>query len=465
MEPLRHWLERVTDGFLFQREQQEQALLIQLAKRLSEVGLRDEVLEVLGETVQIALRPHSGACYLLEGETESTNETESTEDSPRVRSLSGSRLLKLSAPELKRLSQLATASPGAAVEVQVSHKSLVALYWPDAAQKASDATHEDKAGVTQSPNGVLLVLSGKKSDDLYTPSDHELLEAIGTQVASALQRAQLIVGDRQKSEFVSIAAHELLTPVTAIEGYTSLILDDEMGKVDAQAARYLHQIQFSAQRLSGLVKDLLSLSRLEAGRITFVPQAIRVETLVEDVAEQLRLSAENKGLMLTVIASAKALPLAWADPDRVTQILINLVGNAIKYTPQGSVTVTTEMEETKETRSETGTVSQLRIQVTDSGLGMNQEAQQQLFQKFYRVSSPERENIPGTGLGLYITKAMVERMGGRIVVHSEEGHGSTFAFTLPVASTRQSTPAAVVTNTSLTQTNAAATSTVSPESI
>lgn len=453
VEPLRHWLERVTDGFLFQREQQEQALLIQLARRLGEVSLRDEVLAVLGETVQLALRPQNGACYLWDGDSEGaqhidtghqvdTAQLDVARDAQNLRPVPGTTFLKLSAHELQRLSKLAIATPGAVVEVQLARKTVIALYLPDTPQKAHDTADGDKPP-SQTPNGVLLVLSGRKSGDGYAPADHELLEAIGTQVSSALQRAHLIVGDRQKSEFVSIAAHELLTPVAAIEGYTSLILDDAMGKVDAQAAKYLHQIQFSAQRLSGLVKDLLSLSRLEAGRITFVPQAITIETLVEDVADQLRLSAKNKGLTLTVIGPSKALPLAWADPDRVTQILINLVGNAIKYTPQGSVTVTMDMEANEATDkgiTDNEATTQLLIQVTDSGLGMSQEAQQQLFQKFYRVSSPERENIPGTGLGLYITKAMVERMGGRITLHSEEGHGSTFAFTLPVASSRQSAP-------------------------
>lgn len=454
VEPLRHWLERVTDGFLFQREQQEQALLIQLARRLSQVSLRDEVLEVLGETVHLALRPQKAACYLWNGDSENAHrvdtahqidsaQLDTARNTQNLRPVPDTSLLKLSAPELHRLSRLAIETPGAVVEEQLSRKTVVALYLPDTPQNTHTTENGDKS--SQTPIGVLLFLAGRKSGEAYTSADHELLEAIGTQVSSALQRAHLIVGDHEKSEFVSIAAHELLTPVTAIDGYTSLILDDKMGTVDDQAAKYLHQIQLSSRRLSGLVKDLLSLSRLEAGRITFVPQALSVETLIEDVADQLRLSAQNKGLTLTVIDPTKALPRAWADPDRVTQILINLVGNAIKYTPQGSVTVTLGLEVDDKRINDNEATSQLRIAITDSGLGMSREAQQQLFQKFYRVSSPERENIPGTGLGLYITKAMVERMGGRITLHSEEGHGSTFAFTLPVASSHQSAPSVATT--------------------
>jgi signal transduction histidine kinase len=211
------------------------------------------------------------------------------------------------------------------------------------------------------------------------------------------------------------------------------MLDEGMAEVDERGEKYLRQMQFSARRLSGLVKDLLSLSRLEAGRITFAPQPFDLAPLLADVAEQLRPGAQAKGLELKREEAEKPLPAAWADPDRVTQVLVNLIGNAVKYTLRGRVTVSARVQAAGEAGG-----SQILVSVRDTGLGLSPQAQRKLFEKFYRVDSPERRSIPGTGLGLYITKSMVEKMGGAITVQSKEGEGSTFSFTLPVASSRQS---------------------------
>ena len=276
----------------------------------------------------------------------------------------------------------------------------------------------------------LLLLGKKRSGDPYSGADLDLLEGIGVQALSSLQKARLFESDRTKSEFVSIAAHELLTPIAAVQGYLSMILDDHMGVVDERASGYLGKASASIRRLQELVRDLLSVSRLEAGRISIVPHAFDGVQLVRDALDQLAPIAEEKGLALTFKEPAETLPPVWADPGRTTEVLINLIGNAIKYTPQGSVTVEAALGSL---HGEGRSKGAFQVIVADNGLGMDGEALAHLFEKFYRAPNAQASGIQGTGLGLYITKAMVGRMSGMVSVQSKLGEGSTFTVILPLA--------------------------------
>jgi signal transduction histidine kinase len=435
VEPLRRGLETATDSFLFQRERQEQAVLVQLSRRLGEVDLQEEVVEAMLDAVAQAFRPRAAALYLPDAEAD-----EKAGERAGLRSLQRRGALTVKRQTLARMfdsfevpgqARLFRALDDPQPASERGGEAMAVLLLPSGSTPLRTEGQQGKAALHAS--GTLLVLGGAKSGRTYSQADAELLEAIAAQGTSALQRARLIEGDKSKSEFVSIAAHELLTPITAIEGYLSMMLDEGMAEVDERGEKYLRQMQFSARRLSGLVKDLLSLSRLEAGRITFAPQPFDLAPLLADVAEQLRPGAQAKGLELKREEAEKPLPAAWADPDRVTQVLVNLIGNAVKYTLRGRVTVSARVQAAGEAGG-----SQILVSVRDTGLGLSPQAQRKLFEKFYRVDSPERRSIPGTGLGLYITKSMVEKMGGAITVQSKEGEGSTFSFTLPVASSRQS---------------------------
>ncbi|EKD22934.1 MAG: two-component sensor histidine kinase [uncultured bacterium] len=266
----------------------------------------------------------------------------------------------------------------------------------------------------------IFIIGPKMSGDSFTDADLKTLEIISGQTASAIEQARLYEDDQTKSEFVSIASHELLTPTTAIEGYLSMILDEHMANVDETARKYLERVQTSAHRLSNLVKDLLSVSRLEAGRIKVKIEPVQVEPLIENVVSDLLPTTQEKRLSLTFLKPDETLPLCLADPDKLTQIIINMVGNAIKYTPEGSVLVLAESVDDK-----------IKITVEDTGVGIKQEDLPHLFEKFYRVDNTETVGIVGSGLGLYISKSMVELMDGTIDVESTEWHGSRFIVTLP----------------------------------
>jgi len=224
--------------------------------------------------------------------------------------------------------------------------------------------------------------------------------------------------NRLKTEFVSMVSHELRTPLTSIQGYAELLLEDE--QIAGEERESLTIVKKNADRLLGLINDLLDLSRMEAGKIDLHRTSLDLACLIPEVAGSLRplIEAKRQRLRLDL---GDALPAVWADADGVTQILTNLISNAHKYTlVEGSITVAA--------RRDNGFV---RVDVSDTGIGLSPEDQAQIFTKFFRVHDRSPQSSRGTGLGLVITRLLVELHGGRITLSSAPGQGSTFSFTLP----------------------------------
>ena len=242
--------------------------------------------------------------------------------------------------------------------------------------------------------------------------------------------------EARRSEFVSTASHEMRTPIAAIEGYLSLALNPKVAQVDPHAKSYLEKAHAATQHLGELFQDLLTSSKAEDGRIASYPTAVEVGEIVAQAAELGRFNAQKKGLQLKYqvssnkeVAGGKVIrPLFYAfiDPNRLREVLQNLIDNAIKYTPEGSITVAL-----------TGDNSVIQIQVQDTGTGIPEEDISHLFQKFYRVDSSLTRTIGGTGLGLYISRKIVEMYNGHIWVESTLGKGSTFFINLPRLSAEQ----------------------------
>jgi signal transduction histidine kinase len=224
--------------------------------------------------------------------------------------------------------------------------------------------------------------------------------------------------NRLKTEFVSMVSHELRTPLTSIQGYAELLLEDEL--IGEAHRGSLTAVKKNSDRMLGLINDLLDLSRMEAGRLDLHRASLDLAGLIAEVAGSLRPLIETKRQRLR-LDLGEALPAVWADADRVTQILTNLISNANKYTlPEGSITVGA--------RRDDGFV---RVDVSDTGIGLSPEDQAQLFTKFFRAHNLSLQADAGTGLGLVITRLLVELHGGRITVSSTPGQGSTFSFSLP----------------------------------
>ncbi|MBN1956248.1 MAG: GAF domain-containing protein [Anaerolineae bacterium] len=233
----------------------------------------------------------------------------------------------------------------------------------------------------------------------------------------------IVEADRAKSDFVSTVSHELRTPMTSIKGYADLVLMGAVGELTEQQQHFIGIIRNNANRLTSLVNDLLDISRIETGRIELDLKAVHVFEIVDQMVSMLQGRAQEKEIALTHDVGDD-LPEVWGDDARIAQILTNLVGNAIYYTPVGgSVHVSAAVTDNE----------MLRVAVTDTGIGIAEENLTKIFGRFFRADDPLVQETPGTGLGLPITASLVEMHQGKIWVDSELGKGSTFYFTLPLA--------------------------------
>ena len=239
--------------------------------------------------------------------------------------------------------------------------------------------------------------------------------------------------EREQAEFISTASHEMRTPVASIEGYLGLALNPNTAQIDAKARDFIMKAHEAAQHLGRLFQDLLDVSKSEDGRMTSSPKVVDIIPFAETITQGLQEKAREKGLTLTFIPttnrSQKTITPVYfvnQDNDHIREVLDNLIENAIKYTPAGEVSVDV-----------TGSDDKVVISIKDSGLGIPNEDVPHLFQKFYRVDNADRQQIGGTGLGLYLSRRLAEAMQGRLWVESVHGKGSTFFMELPRISSQE----------------------------
>ena len=237
--------------------------------------------------------------------------------------------------------------------------------------------------------------------------------------------------DELKSEFLAMVSHELRTPLTAIVGYSRLLLRQAHGTLTPKQLEHQEAIFRGAQRLNDLINDLLDVSRLEAGRIELMPRALDLRHIVEQVGTVVTAAAQARRIHIRTVLAAD-LPSVQADPSRLQQILVNLVGNAVKFsTPGGEVRILAGRQR-----------EQLWVAVEDDGVGIAKDELGRIWDPFYQVEAPMRRRHGGSGLGLAIVRRLVELHGGIVRAESEgEGRGSRFTFTLPVATTPADTSA------------------------
>lgn len=231
--------------------------------------------------------------------------------------------------------------------------------------------------------------------------------------------------DRLRDEFISVASHELRTPVTSIKGFLELLEDEESGPLTLDQRRFLDAVSRNTRRLEMLVDDLLDISRLDSGMIGLERSEFPVLDAIKQVVSEMQSEIEAKGLEVT-FGDDWNDAVADADRGRVIQILANLLSNAVKYSPSGSPIYIGA-------KQDVGMVSFIQISIRDQGPGIDPRDAEKLFEKFYRLDNSTTRATQGTGLGLAITKALVELHGGQVWVESELGKGSTFLFTLPKA--------------------------------
>jgi len=230
-----------------------------------------------------------------------------------------------------------------------------------------------------------------------------------------------VEAERAKTDFVSNVSHELRTPLTSIKGYSDLLVCGAVGALNDQQSYFLKIIQGSADRLTMLINDLLDISRIESGRLKLETKPVQIEKVLHSVVEMIRPQCDKKNLSLSLNIEPN-IGLVLGDESRLAQVVTNLVGNACRYTPEGG-NITMALSTSSDT---------VRVDVIDTGIGIAPEDQAKVFQRFYRVDTPLVQQVAGTGLGLPISKMLVEMHGGRMWLQSEVGQGSTFTFILPL---------------------------------
>lgn len=239
------------------------------------------------------------------------------------------------------------------------------------------------------------------------------IEELAVQLESANTR--LIELDKQKSEFVSFATHQLKSPLAAMKGYASLILDGDYGEVNPQVRESVNRIYESSRTLANVVEEYLNISRIELGTMKYYLEDQDIKPIIDDVIGELKPNIEKTGLAFTFDAKPDNY-VASIDVDKIKQVFMNFIDNSVKYTPSGSVHVSLERNDKK-----------ILFKVTDTGIGMSEKTIQSLFLKFTRAYNANKTNIHGTGLGLYVAKQIVDAHGGRVWAESEgEGKGSVF---------------------------------------
>lgn len=232
--------------------------------------------------------------------------------------------------------------------------------------------------------------------------------------------------DRMKSEFISLASHQLRTPLSAIKTYSHMLSDGYMGELNNAQKKSLGTIVGASNRMNELISTLLNITRIESGTIALSPKLLKIDKVIEELMPELSLMAEAKSVNLQLHKRGKANTTLRTDALIVKEVVTNLVSNAIKYTPEGgevSVVIRPRRFD-------------ILVEVTDSGWGIPQYSQDQVFSKFFRAHNIVKRETTGTGLGLYLVKGLLDTIGGQIWFKSSEGKGTSFYFTLPRAKRR-----------------------------
>lgn len=437
--PVKTWLSEVTDRWLFKGEYNTEEVIKHVALHLSGVVDLDEALTTMMREITHAMRIKLAVTFVLR----------KIEDKMELKKIKfhgypandPSLIMTPDDPLIEYfLGMMSKKNDGHIIVVEELRRSLDEhIHGQALLEKVINRLKELKAycaiplKIKNELIGIF-VLGEKLSGDEFSEDDVRFLDTVSHQTVSAIEKARFYEEDRLKTEFVNIASHELLTPTSAIKGYLSMILEEGMGKVDKQARGYLEKVYSSSMHLSELVQDLLNVSRIEQNRIKVEPKEMDIIELITQVMEELSPKASEKNLKLNFNqSSVKALKgkhNVFADPERVHQILVNLIGNAIKYSEKGGAEVKVG------TCTNKGS-AQILVEIIDSGIGVPKDDLKKLFGKFFRASNAANSSAEGNGLGLYITKSFIELMGGSIWVNSKEGKGSIFSFSVPFSKTNK----------------------------
>lgn len=425
-QPMRRFFERITDKLFFRDRYDSQQLLNQITQTLaSEIDLGtilDKTLTMIAQAVRVNFGQYmifeDGKVYKVEHYGKMPEELITTTE---LKALNRSMLV---ADELEA---------GERKDVMDKHNIRLSLVL---------RTKDEFVG--------FLLLGDKLSGDIYSTQDIELFEILANELAVAIVNAKAYEEiaqfnitlqdkvnqatarlrtankhlkdlDQAKDEFISMASHQLRTPLTTIKGYISMLQEGDAGKVTKEQNEFLNYAYDGSERMVGLISDLLNVSRMNSGKFMIDRTDVDPVAMVGDEVRQLMSHADAKKLKLIWNAPKEKIPHVQLDENKTRQVIMNFIDNAIYYTREGSVTVSLAQKG-----------DNIELRVTDTGIGVPKDAQDKLFGKFFRAGNAQQIRPDGTGLGLYLAKRVVEDQGGSTIFESTEGKGSTFGFLLPI---------------------------------
>lgn len=280
-------------------------------------------------------------------------------------------------------------------------------------------SNEAASGVTANDQDLINRLGGAVGIAL----DNKLLLEENRRVLEQLQKSneKLKALDETKDEFISMASHQLRTPLTSIKGYISMVLEGDAGKIEPQQHKLLTEAFNSSERMVRLIADFLNVSRLQTGKFTIERAPLDVKHAIRQEISNLEIIAKTRGMNIKLNVTKEPLPLT-GDESKLRQIMMNFIDNAIYYSHQDS-TIVVNVEKVK---------NSMEFTVTDTGIGVPEEEQAKLFTKFFRAVNARKQRPDGTGVGLYLARRVVTGHDGTIIFSSKEGIGSTFGFRLPL---------------------------------
>ncbi|RJO61938.1 hypothetical protein C4544_01510 [candidate division WS5 bacterium] len=438
-QPLKKWITKRTDRIFFKQTYDSDELLEQLSHTMGSTIVLIELLYKILNILTHEMKVSRGFFVILkDGHVIDTTQGVGYKKSPRV-----------SIKEIEDISK-----DGICIYDELEERSHIKNIL-----RRYDASIAIPLKSNNSLSGVLF-LGEKSSGDMYSAQDIGIFEILGPEITVAVNNARsyeeiqqfnvvlreeirkatkdlesanqnLRALDKAKDEFISMASHQLRTPLTAIKGYLSMLLEGDAGEIKKGQHEFVEEAYYGATRMVALINDLLNVSRMETGKFFLEIKEFNITKAVEEELKQLEKTARDKGIKL-IFKKTKHINLC-ADEMKIRQVIMNFTDNAIYYTPEGKVTLKLYDEGDK-----------VCFEVTDSGIGVPKEQQKNLFTKFYRAENARSTRPDGTGLGLFMAKKVIEDHHGEIIFASEEGKGSTFGFRLPkkakTAKTEDSAP-------------------------
>jgi signal transduction histidine kinase len=429
-QPLRVRFDTLTNKLFYRGDYNVQQLLDEISGVIATTSKLHELLERTLAAIEQHVKPEAVACLLLTGGQKAGAFTTTNDKKLTLRMVEQAGIVEIP--------HHANVIRTEAVAYQNERRLL--------------ARYDIELLVNVSSNGqqvARLVLTGKKNGNAYTKKDEDVMDILADELAVAIQNSlryeeieafnitlqeevddatrrlrhtndKLKALDATKDEFISMASHQLRTPLTSVKGYLSMVLEGDAGALNEQQKKLLTQAFISSQRMVYLIADLLNVSRLRTGKFVIERAPTSLPEVVAGEISQLRESAQAKGLHLS-FTPPKDFPVVDIDETKTRQVIMNFMDNAVYYTPAGGK-IRVELEAKPRT---------VEFRVVDTGLGVPKHEQPHLFSKFYRADNAKRMRPDGTGLGLFMAKKVVIAQGGSIIFKSTEGKGSTFGFSLP----------------------------------